>query len=109
MTSTTVIERANPDTQPPLPITILIVDDDIGIRANVHDLLEISGYQVFSATGGLEALGDDGALYHVLVDSEEKAQKAKEILEQAGGTLREMQPHKESLEEYFVRVTKDGG
>ena len=50
----------------------------------------------------------DGALYHVLVDSEEKAQRAKELLEKAGGILRGMEPHKESLEEYFVRVTSDG-
>jgi len=47
----------------------------------------------------------DGALYHVLVDSEEKAQKVKDLLEKSGGVLRVMQPHKESLEEYFVRVT----
>ncbi len=49
----------------------------------------------------------DGLLYHVLLDSEEKAQQAKAMLEGAGGTLRAMQPHRESLEEYFVRVTKD--
>ncbi|MFH0938047.1 MAG: ABC transporter ATP-binding protein [Planctomycetota bacterium] len=48
----------------------------------------------------------DGALYHVLVDSEEKAQQVKAQLEQAGGVLRSMQPHKESLEEYFVRITR---
>lgn len=54
MTSTVGLERAGQDAQ---PVTILIVDDDIGIRANVHDLLEVSGYQVFSATGGFEALG----------------------------------------------------
>ena len=47
----------------------------------------------------------DGALYHVLVDSEEKAQRVKELLEKAGGILRGMEPHKESLEEYFLRVT----
>jgi ABC-2 type transport system ATP-binding protein len=51
----------------------------------------------------------DGAQYHVLVDSEEKAQAAKHLLEKAGGTLRAMTPHKESLEEYFVRVTQGGG
>jgi len=47
----------------------------------------------------------DGALYHVLVDTEEKAQQAKGLIEKSGGVLRVMQPHKESLEEYFVRVT----
>lgn len=50
----------------------------------------------------------DGALYHVLVESEDKAQAAKQVLERAGGVLRSMQPQKESLEEYFVRVTKAG-
>jgi len=49
----------------------------------------------------------DGALYRVLVDSEEKAQQVKSMLEKAGGTIRSMLPHKESLEEYFVRVTSD--
>jgi ABC-2 type transport system ATP-binding protein len=47
----------------------------------------------------------DGTMYHVLVDSEEKAQAAKALIEKSGGVLRAMQPHKESLEEYFVRVT----
>ena len=47
----------------------------------------------------------DGSMYHVLVDSEEKAQAAKSLIEKSGGVLRVMQPHKESLEEYFVRVT----
>ncbi|HYG78580.1 MAG TPA: ABC transporter ATP-binding protein [Planctomycetota bacterium] len=50
----------------------------------------------------------DGALYHVIVDTEEKAQAAKSRIEAAGGILRVIQPHRESLEEYFVRVT-DGG
>ena len=49
----------------------------------------------------------DGVLYHVLVDSEEKAQQVRDLLERAGGTLRMLQPHKESLEEYFVRVTSE--
>jgi len=48
----------------------------------------------------------DGIHFHVLLDSEEKAQKAKALLEAAGGTLRAMELHKESLEEYFVRVTQ---
>jgi len=50
----------------------------------------------------------DGVLYHVLVDTEDKAQQAKQLLEKSGGVLRAMQPHRESLEEYFVRVTGDG-
>jgi len=49
----------------------------------------------------------DGVQYHVLVDSEEKASQVKAQLEAAGGTLRAMQPHRESLEEYFVRVTQN--
>ena len=48
----------------------------------------------------------DGILYHVIVDSEEHAQAAKAALERAGGTLRAMTPHKESMEDYFVRVTE---
>lgn len=49
----------------------------------------------------------DGQLYHVLVDTEQKAQQAKAAMEAAGGTLRSMELHKESLEEYFVRVTEE--
>jgi len=51
----------------------------------------------------------DGALYHVLTDSEDKAQQIRAKLEQSGAVLRSCVPHKESLEEYFVRVTMDGG
>jgi len=51
----------------------------------------------------------DGVLYHVLVDNEELAQKAKALIEGAGGTLRRFVPHVESLEEYFVRVTGAAG
>lgn len=47
----------------------------------------------------------DGVLYHLLVENEETAQQAKALLERAGGTLRLLHPHLESLEEYFVRVT----
>ena len=50
----------------------------------------------------------DGQLLHVVVDSDEKAQAAKAALEGAGGILRAMEQHKESLEEYFVRVTNAG-
>jgi ABC-2 type transport system ATP-binding protein len=50
----------------------------------------------------------DGLIYHVLVDSDDKAQLAKAQLEKAGGVLRSMEQHKESLEEYFVRVTDNG-
>src|SRR5579862_1557607 len=51
----------------------------------------------------------DGAQYHVLVSDEEKAQKVTAMLQSAGAVLRSMVPHKESLEEYFVRVTMSGG
>jgi ABC-2 type transport system ATP-binding protein len=47
----------------------------------------------------------DGLLYHAIVNDEEKAQEVKALIETSGGTLRVMMPHKESLEEYFVRVT----
>lgn len=89
----------------------------------IHALLTGRVLEVSLAASGIPAAGvpgletlalrawHDGTLYHVLVDSEEKAQQAKACLEQAGGTLRLMLPHKESLEEYFVRVTgaSDGG
>ena len=47
----------------------------------------------------------DGELYHLLLANEDDAQGAKEAIEQAGGTIRVLMPHQESLEEYFVRVT----
>ncbi|HEY3324049.1 MAG TPA: ABC transporter ATP-binding protein [Planctomycetota bacterium] len=50
----------------------------------------------------------DGLLYHVVVDSEEKAQQAKAAMEKAGGVLRAMEPRRESLEEYFMRMTQSG-
>jgi len=88
----------------------------------IHALLTGKVLEVSLAASGIPAQGvpelqglalrcwHDGALFHVLVDSEEKAQSAKAALEKAGGTLRVIQPHKESLEEYFVRVTEvDGG
>jgi ABC-2 type transport system ATP-binding protein len=52
----------------------------------------------------------DGAQFHVLVDDEEKAQRVTALLQLNGAVLRSMVPHKESLEEYFVRVTmREGG
>ncbi len=50
----------------------------------------------------------DGALYHVVVDGEDKALRVRAILEKAGGVLRAMEPRRESLEEYFMRVTQSG-
>jgi len=54
----------------------------------------------------------DGVQFHALTASEESAQKVKSLIENAGGTIRAIIPHKESLEDYFVRVTqkdKPGG
>ena len=51
----------------------------------------------------------DGAQYYVLVDSEEKAAQVVALLEKKDARLRSLIPHKESLEEYFVRVTMAGG
>jgi ABC-2 type transport system ATP-binding protein len=48
----------------------------------------------------------DGVQFHALAKSEEDAERVKAAIEKAGGTLRAMIPHKESLEEYFVRVTQ---
>ena len=50
----------------------------------------------------------DGTLYRLLLESEDGAQKAKALVEAAGGVIRMLVPHRESLEEYFVRVTKQG-
>lgn len=39
-----------------MPLTILIVDDDLGIRTSIGDYLEMAGYSVISAANGKEAL-----------------------------------------------------
>jgi CheY-like chemotaxis protein len=39
------------------PQTILVVDDDAGIRTALRDLLEMEGYSVTEAANGLAALG----------------------------------------------------
>ena len=39
-----------------MPLTILIVDDDLGTRLSISDYLEISGYSVLTAVDGQEAL-----------------------------------------------------
>ena len=87
----------------------------------IHALLTGKILEVAVAASGIPPAGvpelsplamrawHDGALYHVLLDSEEKAQQAKALIEKAGGTLRLMLPHTESLEEYFVRVTGEDG
>lgn len=40
--------------------TVLIVDDDPGIRRTVSRILELEGYRVLTAAGGPEALGVAG-------------------------------------------------
>ncbi|MEH1941922.1 MAG: response regulator transcription factor [Nostoc sp.] len=39
-----------------MPLTILVVDDDLGTRLSVSDYLELSGYSVIAANDGQEAL-----------------------------------------------------
>lgn len=39
-----------------MPLTILVVDDDLGTRLSISDYLDISGYSVISAENGQEAL-----------------------------------------------------
>lgn len=39
-----------------MPLTILIVDDDLGTRLAISDYLEMSGYSVLTAADGQEAL-----------------------------------------------------
>lgn len=39
-----------------MPLTILVVDDDLGTRLSVSDYLELSGYLVIAANNGKDAL-----------------------------------------------------
>lgn len=39
-----------------MPLTILVVDDDLGTRLSICDYLELSGYTVMTAVDGQEAL-----------------------------------------------------
>ncbi len=39
-----------------MPLTILVVDDDLGTRLSISDYLELSGYSVLTADNGQEAL-----------------------------------------------------
>ncbi len=39
-----------------MPLTILVVDDDVGTRLSIGDYLELSGYSVITANDGQEAL-----------------------------------------------------
>ncbi|MBW4669722.1 MAG: response regulator transcription factor [Cyanomargarita calcarea GSE-NOS-MK-12-04C] len=39
-----------------MPLTILVVDDDLGTRLSISDYLELSGYLVITASDGQEAL-----------------------------------------------------
>jgi len=39
-----------------MPLTILVVDDDLGTRLSISDYLELSGYSVVTANEGQEAL-----------------------------------------------------
>ncbi|WP_414530019.1 response regulator transcription factor [Nodularia chucula] len=39
-----------------MPLTILVVDDDLGTRLSISDYLELSGYTVVTANNGQEAL-----------------------------------------------------
>jgi DNA-binding NarL/FixJ family response regulator len=39
-----------------MPLTILVVDDDLGTRLSVQDYLELYGFSVFTAQDGREAL-----------------------------------------------------
>jgi DNA-binding NarL/FixJ family response regulator len=41
---------------PFMPLTILVVDDDLGTRLSISDYLELSGYLVITANDGQEAL-----------------------------------------------------
>lgn len=49
----------------------------------------------------------DGERLHVLAPDEAEATKAKDALEACGGRLAALIPHRESLEEYFIRTMGD--
>ncbi|HLO52200.1 MAG TPA: response regulator transcription factor [Kamptonema sp.] len=40
-----------------MPLTVLVADDDLGVRLSIGDYLEICGYLVVTAENGQEALG----------------------------------------------------
>lgn len=46
-----------------MPLTLLVVDDDLGTRLSISDYLEMSGYSVLTAADGQEAL-DMVQTYH---------------------------------------------
>jgi two-component system, cell cycle sensor histidine kinase and response regulator CckA len=58
-------ERNRPDTNLPMSVngseTVLVVDDESGIRDLVRKVLETHGYRVLSAAHGIEALSIVGA------------------------------------------------
>lgn len=47
----------------------------------------------------------DGELYHVVVADEERALAVVEKIRSAGGVVKRLIPHREPLEDYFVRIT----
>jgi CheY-like chemotaxis protein len=49
-----LIKDANPLSS--MPLTILVVDDDLGTRLAICEYLEMSGYSVLTAADGREAL-----------------------------------------------------
>jgi DNA-binding NarL/FixJ family response regulator len=52
----TISVKNNARGLPSMPLTILVVDDDVGTRLSISDYLELSGYCVITANDGQEAL-----------------------------------------------------
>ena len=52
----TLLSKKNYRGVPPMPLTILIADDDIGTRLSISDYLDLSGYRVITTDNGIDAL-----------------------------------------------------
>jgi DNA-binding NarL/FixJ family response regulator len=52
----TLLSKKNYRGVPPMPLTILIADDDIGTRLSISDYLDLSGYRVMTTDNGIDAL-----------------------------------------------------
>jgi DNA-binding NarL/FixJ family response regulator len=52
----TLLSKKNYRGVPPMPLTILIADDDIGTSLSISDYLDLSGYRVMTTDNGIDAL-----------------------------------------------------
>lgn len=52
----TLLSKKNYRGVPPMPLTILIADDDLGTSLSISDYLDLSGYRVITTDNGIDAL-----------------------------------------------------